>query len=161
MTTHHIHTLASPLLDALRSLITDNLTSKGDKEADCQRLTLLNRLSALEHAFNGIEDSDLVPSESSPQTSPPAPTATDALMRYFSEMEITDEGQRDMEAFEDMAHEALHAQGYIFGEHYGPDPSFEDTEESECTACNDGSCPWCQEEKRLSKATITPTLPLP
>lgn len=29
------------------------------------------------------------------------------------------------------------------------DPSDPSDEENECTACNDGSCPWCIEEKRL------------
>lgn len=43
----------------IRTLIESVMPSKGDKEEDCQRLTLLNRLGDLENAINGIEEADL------------------------------------------------------------------------------------------------------
>ena len=46
--------------DDIRFIIESVMPSKGLKEGDCQRLCLLNRLSDLEHAINGITSSDLV-----------------------------------------------------------------------------------------------------
>lgn len=48
-------------LASLRSLITESVLSTGNKEEDCQQLTILNRLSALEHALDGTTESDLIP----------------------------------------------------------------------------------------------------
>lgn len=45
MAAHHINELHD-LINAM--------PSKGDVEADCQRLCLLNRLSAFEHHVNGV-----------------------------------------------------------------------------------------------------------
>lgn len=48
-------------LASIRQLVTDSVRSTGNIEADCQQLTILNRLSSLEHALNGVEESDLIP----------------------------------------------------------------------------------------------------
>jgi hypothetical protein len=47
-------------LEAIRTLVQDNMQSKGDKETECQRLCVLNRVSDVEHASNGIVESDLI-----------------------------------------------------------------------------------------------------
>ena len=47
------------ILTGLRQFITDNVKSTGNKECDCQQLAILNRLSALERALNGTEQSDI------------------------------------------------------------------------------------------------------
>jgi hypothetical protein len=41
-------------------LVEQNLPIKGLCEEDCQRLYLINRLYALEHAVNGIEPDDIM-----------------------------------------------------------------------------------------------------
>ena len=45
----------------IQKLITDNVEPRGDKEEDCQRLYMLNRLSGFEYAVNGLEEEDLPP----------------------------------------------------------------------------------------------------
>ncbi len=50
---------AAFLIEEMDDLIS-MLPSKGDVESECQRLCLLNRLGELEHAFNGLEESDLI-----------------------------------------------------------------------------------------------------
>ena len=46
--------------EVIRAIIERVMPSKGDKEEDCQRLTLLNRLREFEFAINGIEPEDLI-----------------------------------------------------------------------------------------------------
>lgn len=36
------------------------MPDQGNKEADSQKIVLLNRLKAFEHACNGVEDSDFI-----------------------------------------------------------------------------------------------------
>jgi len=40
-------------------LIDEEMRSTGDSSEECQKLRLINRLHALEHAVNGVEESDL------------------------------------------------------------------------------------------------------
>jgi phosphopantetheine adenylyltransferase len=50
---------AEALTDHLRLLI-EQMPSKGDVEADCQRLCLLNRVSEVEQYINGTKPEDLI-----------------------------------------------------------------------------------------------------
>jgi hypothetical protein len=54
-----IHSLENRI-EEIQTLITENMPSKGDKEEDCQRLCLLNRLSDFEHTVNGTTMKDLI-----------------------------------------------------------------------------------------------------
>lgn len=47
-------------ISGLRDLATRMVQSTGNKEEDCQQLTILNRISALERAINGTEEYDLI-----------------------------------------------------------------------------------------------------
>ncbi len=46
-------------IDSIALLVTAHMKTSGDSEIDCQRLSLLNRLNALSHCVNGIEQNDL------------------------------------------------------------------------------------------------------
>lgn len=47
----------------IRLLVNKHMPSKGSKEYECQQLTVLNRLSDLEHAINGITGEDFAEEE--------------------------------------------------------------------------------------------------
>lgn len=47
-------------INGLTGLFQECVIKTGDKSEDCQQTTLLNRLDALERAFNGTEEQDLI-----------------------------------------------------------------------------------------------------
>lgn len=46
-------------LAELERFIQTWVPSKGDSEEGCQQLCLINRINALRHTINGVEDSDI------------------------------------------------------------------------------------------------------
>jgi hypothetical protein len=67
----HVIDLSTPEIDQFRGcaesplevlrLLIEDMPSKGDREEDCQRLVLLNRLNDLERAIESVCQNDLVP----------------------------------------------------------------------------------------------------
>ena len=47
-------------IESLYNYVEIHIPSKGDKESDCQRLCILNRLSDAEHCVNSLTDEDFI-----------------------------------------------------------------------------------------------------
>lgn len=54
--------VAEELVERLKMVVVD-MPSKGDKEEDCQRLCLLNKIYEVEYCINGTEPQDMVDEE--------------------------------------------------------------------------------------------------
>ena len=48
-------------IDGLHDFICEHMDGRGDKEEDCQRLYVLNRLNAFRYAVHGIAKEDMNP----------------------------------------------------------------------------------------------------
>lgn len=50
---------ANKHIESLRTLVNEHMLSKGDKEEDCHRCLITNRLHQLDQAFTGVTEDDL------------------------------------------------------------------------------------------------------